>query len=219
MKYHGLIFDLDGTLIDSFRDIVDSWNEALVMCGFTSIHPDNFIEPMKRGKNAVIEMILPKYASKIAAEGLLETYKACYRQNWNRHTKAFPGVNELLAEIYNRGIKSAVLSNKSQDMTELCCETFLFTQGFATIRGASAKYLPKPFPAQALEIGRELSLPSSAIAMVGDTQIDLQTASNAGYSALLATWGGDYKSSSWILHSCNVLDTPLRILDHIKNID
>lgn len=219
MKYRGLIFDLDGTLIDSSRDIVDSWNDALLLCGFPSISPDHFKEPLRKGKKAVLNMVLPKTAPQSAADAVLTAYKACYRQNWNRHTKAFLTVNEILAELFNRGIKCAVLSNKAQDMTGLCCKTFLFTEGLSIVCGASEKYRPKPSPAQALEIRRIFDLPSAEIAMIGDTEIDLQTAASAGFGALLATWSGVHKPSLDALYPFTVLNAPKNILDHVNNFD
>ena len=217
MKYHGLIFDLDGTLIDSFRDIVDSWNEALKISGFPIIHSDCFIEPMQRGKNAILDMILPQDASKDEAQKLLETYKKCYSKNWNRNTKAFPGINELLAEIQNRGIKCAVLSNKSQLMTEVCCKEFLFAESFSCIIGATDNHLPKPFAEKALEIGRKLDLPSTQIALIGDTGIDVETALNAGFGALVATWGHLCKFSCDIAYDFTMLDNPNMVLNHTAN--
>lgn len=217
MKYHGIIFDLDGTLIDSLRDIVDSWNQALLICGFPSIHNDKLTEAIKRGKESVLDVIVPKTEPPSAADAVLTAYKDCYRQNWNRHTQVYSGVNELLAEIYRRGIKCAVLSNKAQDMTELCCNTFLLTEGISIVCGASEKYLPKPSPAQALEIGRKFALPYAKIALIGDTEIDLKTASNAGFDSLLATWGAGLNASLNMPYPVTTLNSPRNVLDYINN--
>jgi phosphoglycolate phosphatase-like HAD superfamily hydrolase len=95
----------------------------------------------------------------------------------------------------------------------------LFTEGFSIIRGASESYPPKPFPDQAVEIGRKLDLPSTQIALVGDTEIDMQTALNSCFGALTANWGGANKFSSIVAHPSTILDTPNMVLEHIVNLN
>jgi len=217
MKYQGLIFDLDGTLIDSMRDIIDSWNQAFGICGLPIIHPDKLTEAIKHGKDAVLDTVVPRAAPKNDRDAIITVYKECYRQNWNRYTRVFPGVNELLAKIHKRGIKCAVLSNKSQDMTDLCCNTFLAAEVFSVICGVSEDSLPKPSPVQALKIGREFGFPSSQIAMIGDTGIDIQTAFNAGFGAILCTWGGHCYHFTDTISPDIIFNKPQSILDYINH--
>lgn len=215
MEFKCIIFDLDGTLIDSFRDIVDAWNEALFKSGFPTLSSDDYQNAVRHGKTAVLKLVVPKDESEHSADLLLRKYKASYRKRWDAHTKAFPLINPMLAELGKRGVKCAVLSNKSQKMADLCCRRFLMSNVFSMVCGANEEFLPKPAPDQALSICRQLGIPPNQAAIIGDSQIDLETALNAGTAFFSAKWG-------WPLHKSQVRDSfstdlfsPIDVLNHV----
>ena len=211
--HKGVIFDLDGTLIDSFQDIVDSWNEALGKHGLPALPAVAYTTAVRQGKQAVLRLVIPKENIGTAlVEAVLNTYLITYRQRWDRRTAVFPEVEDMLYELKNRGVRFAVLSNKSQEMTVRCCRRFLSAAEFSIICGSMDETKNKPAPDQALAICRHFSLPPSRVALIGDSSVDLETAHNAGISPFLALWGGVNFDESVPPYPFGKLGTPVDVL-------
>ncbi len=152
-----VIFDLDGTLLDTLDDLADSANEALTAHGFP-VHPvDAYRTFVGEGMPVLIGRILPEHArgdEQIAA--VIPTYRAAYDARWKAKTKLYPGMEELLAGLSARGIPLAVLSNKPQAYTEIVMAHFLGHHHFEVIFGQRDHVPRKPDPAGAVEIAARL---------------------------------------------------------------
>lgn len=190
MTYRAVIFDLDGTLLDTLADLGESSNAVLEQLGFPTHPLESYRTFVGDGVKVLIERILPEARRDAAtiARGV-EVFCEIYGRNWNRLTRPYDGILEMLDELTSRHVPLAVLSNKPHDFTELCVREFLPNQRFAAVIGQREGIPTKPDPAGALEIARNLKLPPAEIAYLGDTSVDMQTARRAGMFAIGAAWG------------------------------
>ena len=188
--FQGIIFDLDGTLLDTLQDIADSVNAALETYGFPGHRLEAYRSFVGDGVRALIERALPhgrKDEETITA--CARTYLAHYRQNWNRATKRYEGTDELLDGLTDMGMALAVLSNKPDDFTRSCVETFLHRWYFDPIVGLKEGIPRKPDPTGARRIIASFGIESDRILYLGDSGVDMQTALLAGLYPVGALWG------------------------------
>ena len=208
-----VIFDLDGTLLDTLEDLADSANEALVGGGLEAHPVEAYRTFVGEGMGVLMERILPE-GRKTAAEveGLLVRYRAAYDRRWKAKTRAYPGVEELLLGLAGRGIPMAVLSNKPQAYTEICMRHFLGHHRFEVIYGQRDTVPRKPDPAGAVEIAELLGLEPGEILFVGDTATDMETAVAAGMVPVGVRWG--FRSAEELLAhgAVHLVDTAGEIL-------
>ncbi len=185
-----IVFDLDGTLLDTLDDLADSMNYALGCMGFQPHERDAYRYFVGDGVVAMARRALPREHHD---DGTLSRCIALFRQEysrrWNAKTRPYDGVPELLDGLTARGMAMAVLSNKPHDFTELCVRELLGKWRFAAVLGVSGSVPPKPDPSGALAIARSLGVPAEHFLYVGDTGTDMRTASAAGMFAVGALWG------------------------------
>lgn len=191
-NFQGVIFDLDGTLLDSLTDIADCANEALEKMGFP-IHPvADYRYFVGDGVRTLMERILPENARKDpqALAQTLQLYVDAYAVGWDRKTRPYPGIPELLDTLTARGVKKAVFSNKPAECTARCVEKLLASWTFEEVVGQKDGVIPKkPDPAGGLWIMERWGAKPEEILYVGDTATDMETAQNAGFVSVGVTWG------------------------------
>jgi phosphoglycolate phosphatase len=185
-----VIFDLDGTLLDTLDDLADSANEALAACGLP-VHPVNAYRTfVGEGMAVLIERILPPERREPPLfQQVLQTYQSVYSRRWREKSRPYPGIVDMLLALKAKGIPLTVLSNKPQAYTEICMAHFLEGFGFEIILGQRDHVPRKPNPAGALEIAQRLSLDPSRILFIGDTATDMDTATAAGMIPVGVLWG------------------------------
>jgi phosphoglycolate phosphatase len=191
MRFKAVIFDLDGTLLDTIDDLTDAMNAALAAMGF----PRRTIAECKKlvgdGLETYVRRALPPGAAddpRVAVR-LKEHMRAEYKVRQDNKTKPFEGIDEMLDSLDGLGIPLAVLSNKPHDSTLAVMKRYFPGRDFRVIFGARDGIPVKPDPSAALEIARLLNVPPKEIAYVGDTNTDMQTANAAGMFAVGALWG------------------------------
>ena len=184
----GVIFDLDGTLVDSLGDIAAAMNRSLAARGFPTHPVDAYRTFIGEGVAKLAERALPpgKQEEKAA---LLQAYQADYALNLLETSAPYPGIPELLDALSTRGIPMAVLSNKPDAPTRRIVETLLGRWHFQAVAGERPGVPRKPDPAVALELARAMDVAASAVAFVGDTLVDVFTARAAGMRPLGVLWG------------------------------
>ncbi len=209
-----VLFDLDGTLLDTLLDLALAVNEVLERAGHPTRPVDAYRHLVGDGIRELVRRALPAGArGPDEVETRLAEMRAAYGRRWRDHTRPYEGATSALAQLRGRGLRLAVLSNKPDDFTHLCVETFLPGTGFEAVVGARADRPLKPDPAAATEIARGLGVPPGRVLYVGDTSTDMRTAVSAGMVPVGALWG--FRDAGELLASGarHLVDRPGALLD------
>lgn len=216
MKFDVTIFDLDGTLLDTLDDIADTANAVLTSHGFPAHDKNAFRYFIGDGVDVLFRRALPAAER---GDGLVldcvKDFRRRYKDTWNNKTRPFPGIPDLLDELESRGVKMAVLSNKPHDFTETCVSELLPGWDFFMVLGAREGYPLKPDPAPAAEIVGRAGAEPSRVMYVGDSEVDMNTATRAGLFPVGVLWGfrtGDELKESG---AKVLIEKPLDLLGHL----
>ena len=187
--YQALIFDLDGTLLNTLPDIQESLNEVLTQEGLPT-HGENDIRFfVGNGLEQLVVRALPAGLRRPPhVKAVLQKFIALYKTRQCSKTRPYNGIQELLAQLRSEKFPLAVLSNKDHVNTLEVVEYF-FPGIFQIILGFRDNVPPKPHPAGALEIAEKFKLPPKKILYVGDSNVDMETAQAAQMDAVGVTWG------------------------------
>ena len=190
MYFKAVIFDLDGTLLDTLEDIANSANSMLTGYGFPSHEVHAYRYFVGDGINTLVSRVLPaeKRNDDTIAE-CVKVFRENYSRNWNVNTKMYDGIPELLDALTAKQIKMAILSNKLDDFTKLCVRGLLPNWSFEMILGQRDGIPQKPDPRGAHEIAENLGISPERFLYLGDTGIDMETATNAKMFPVGALWG------------------------------
>jgi len=185
-----VIFDLDGTLVDSLGDLADSMNAVLTKLGHPTHAGAAYRHFVGDGIVMLARRALPAAARRdeLIAECVAEM-RAEYATRQTATTRPFPGVPEVLSELRRRGVLTAVLSNKPDRPSREIVDALLAFHPFDMVRGARPDVPLKPDPTAALDIAERLGVEASEAVFVGDTNIDMRTGCAAGMTAVGVTWG------------------------------
>ncbi len=190
MSYQAVLFDLDGTLLDTLTDLADATNCALRSLGFPEHPRECFRYFIGDGVEQLIRRVLPEDrcdAATLAA--CADLMRKEYGERWAATTRPYEEIAELLDALAARGVPMAVFSNKPDEFTRLCVAQLLPQWKFAVVLGAGTTLPRKPDPAGAREIARRLGVAPGEVLYLGDTNTDMQTAVAAGMFPVGALWG------------------------------
>jgi phosphoglycolate phosphatase len=190
MKYKAVLFDLDGTLLDTLADLGESMNSVLKRYGF----PEHPLESYKyHVGDGVVELCRRVLPQDCQDSGTIDTVtramRAEYGNRWDRKTRPYDGVPVLLDGLTVRGIRMTVLSNKPHDFTRLCVQKLLGRWHFDVVQGLEEGIQKKPDPLGALTVAKKLGFLPSDFLYLGDTNTDMRTAVAAGMYPVGALWG------------------------------
>ncbi len=190
MPFKAIVFDLDGTLLDTLEDLADSTNAALAAMGLPEHPVDAYRYFVGDGLENLVRRTMGSRAGDPAevARGV-ELARREYARRWADKSKPYAGVPELLDELTARGIPMAIFSNKPDEFTQLCVTRLLPSWRFAAVRGATAEFPKKPDPAGALAVATKLGVAPADVLYLGDTNTDMRTAIAAGMYPVGALWG------------------------------
>lgn len=200
MEIHAILFDLDGTLLNTLDDLADSMNRVLARRGIPTHPVDNYRHFVGEGARVLAarvlpaEILTPDLADQVHAEYITE-----YGSNWDAKTKPYPGMIEALHALRERKLRLAVLSNKPHEFTVPVIETLLPGIPFEAVYGHRPEYARKPDPMTALMVAREMDLVPESFAYVGDTATDMETARAAGMYPIGVLWG--FRDHAELTHS------------------
>ena len=191
MGYRGILFDLDGTLLDTLADIGFYINRTLSRYGYPLFPLDKVNTIVGWGLKKALYKALPAgvgdddaYLSKMTKELIAD-----YNSNPVIKTRPYPGIIKLLDELKRRGIVLGIFSNKSHPVTLQVVDKTMGLSRFAAVLGSDAGFPRKPEPDGANEVIRRMGLPKSEILYIGDTIMDHETATRAGLDDITVTWG------------------------------
>lgn len=183
-----VIFDLDGTLLDTLEDLTDSVNYAMEKFGF----PVHSIEEVRtflgNGAPTLLERSIPQGVENPAYEASLAAFKAHYAEHCEDKTAPYDGVPEMLAALKEQGYRLAVVSNKFDGAVKKLCKKY-FGEVITVAIGESAEVRRKPAPDTVYRALRELGSDASRAVYVGDSEVDIRTAKNASLPCISVTWG------------------------------
>jgi len=185
-----IIFDLDGTLLNTIADLADSTNYALEQHGFPT-HPTNAYNFfVGNGINKLFERALPE-GHKTEENVLLirKTFLNYYSQHNMDQSAPYPGIPELLKDLQQKGLQLAVASNKHHEATQKLIAYYFPEISFARVLGQREGITPKPDPTIVFDILSSTSVSPDEVLYVGDSGVDMQTAINSKVSACGVTWG------------------------------
>jgi phosphoglycolate phosphatase len=190
MNFKAVIFDLDGTLLDTIADLTDSMNIALSHIGF----PPHDFETCKMFVGDGVEMFafraLPENnRDQATVAKCVALMRQEYTKRWAIKTRPYNGIPQLLDALTSRNLEMAILSNKPHDSTKEMVAALLSKWRFNPVVGAQTAVPKKPDPTLARQIAQELGIPSEQFLYLGDTSTDMTTAQGAGMFAAGVLWG------------------------------
>jgi phosphoglycolate phosphatase len=198
MAYSALLFDLDGTLLDTLQDIADSVNSVLTYFGFPQHELDAYKYFVGDGVEMLAIRALPEdHRDQMTVDKVVARIDDVYSLRWANNTHPFQGIPELLDALTNIGIRMAILSNKGQSFAELTVSTFLPEWHFDLVIGAQPSIPRKPDPTAALQITRQMRLIPTEFLYIGDSAVDMKTAVAANMYPIGALWG--YRTADELL--------------------
>ena len=187
----GVIFDLDGTLLDTLEDLADAVNTALANHGWPTHPLDAYRQFVGNGVTTLIRRAMPEEhrLEDALVDEVVVKMREIYSRGWANKTRPYPGIDQLLTALRDNGVPMTVLSNKPHDATAAMVAHFFPANPFRLVMGARPDKPSKPDPTMALETAGFLGLPPTALLFLGDSDVDIRTAIAAGMTPLGAAWG------------------------------
>jgi phosphoglycolate phosphatase len=217
--YQAIIFDLDGTLINSLIDISDAMNHTLSLFGYPT-HPyrayKHFVGKglMNLVKSCVPQSVLENPQT---IRNCFEMFVDYYQRNLTNKTQLYPEIKELLDDLTEKGTKMAILSNKADKLTKQICNDLLHKWQFEIIMGATDDFPRKPNPESALFIAKKLNISPQNILYIGDSNVDMQTAVAAKMFPIGVTWGFRTREELQNAGAQLIIDKPIELIENISD--
>jgi len=190
MKYESIVFDLDGTLLDTLADLADSMNHVLRARDFPTYDTEAYRYFVGGGAVALIRGTLPpEQQSDELIEDCVRAFRKQYTSNWNVKTRLYDGVADMLDALSGRPVGMAIFSNKPDEFVKLCVREYLSKWEFVAVLGQRDGIPLKPDPGGAFQAAQSLNAEPRDVLYVGDTGTDMKTAVNAGMFPLGVLWG------------------------------
>lgn len=188
MKYQLVIFDMDGTILNTLGDLTDSMNHVLSANGFPTREEREIRSYLGNGLRALSDLSLPQGTPADVADRVFAQMKDYYSEHCAIRTCAYDGIMPLIRQLKAAGVKTAVVSNKIDEaVQELCVSYFDSIFDYAIGERPGMQKKPSPDPVNA--VLRDMGFERSQAVYVGDTEVDIQTAKNAGMDCIAVDWG------------------------------
>lgn len=190
MRFDAVIFDLDGTLLNSLEGIADAMNMLLQKLGYPTHSVEAYKYFVGEGIVELLKRVIPDEKLKFhSLDGLAEQYRVIYETTWPQKTVPYDGVSEMLDALSAKKIKLAVLSNKSDEFARRMAEVLLPRWKLEAVKGLRPGEPRKPDPTSALQIAGITGVDSANTIFMGDSGVDMQTANRARMYAVGVLWG------------------------------
>lgn len=188
MRYEAVIFDMDGTVLDTLEDLHTAINHSLSHFGLPQVSSQHVRASLGNGAKMLVRRCLPQNSSPELERELLEYYSSYYNSHCRIKTRPYEGIVELMNRLRARGIKLAILSNKPDPAVKELAAAF-FPGLLDSAVGESETVLRKPDPTGVLQAVSQLGLEKERCVYVGDSQVDIATAQNASMPCIAVCWG------------------------------
>lgn len=214
-----VVFDLDGTLLDTIEDLARSTNHALKLASLPEHPKKSYYSFVGNG----IDKLLERASGSLPGSETFDLVKKEFLEYYSRHsmdkTHPYDGMNELLNKLHKKGIALAVLSNKNDSFIKVLMEKFYPGISFDVLMGKRDEYPPKPDPTSLKEVLRQLKTKEGEVLYVGDSNVDVQTAHGANLPCIGVTWGFRTREELIKEGAEIIADKPEDILNRIEALE
>ncbi len=211
-----IIFDLDGTLLNTIEDLGHAANYALEKNGFPTHTIASYRFFVGNGVKKLITRVLPEeHRTDDTISQLLKDFRSYYDEHYCDYTKPYNGIDDLLADLTAQGVRIAVASNKYQSATETIISHFFPDVDFVAVEGQREGVNVKPDPSIVFAILAKAKVPKAQVLYVGDSGVDMETARRACIDSVGVTWGFRPEKELVEYHANNIIHNPLDILNFI----
>lgn len=214
MRYDTIIFDLDGTLLNTLEDLSDSINDVLAKRGYPTKTLKEIRSFVGNGVKRLMRLSVPDYCTEEEVDLCLSEFKEHYQQNMRNKTRPYNGIMELLLDLQRYNYKLAIVSNKFDSAVKDLSNEF-FGKLIPVAIGESATIKRKPAPDSVFQAISELGSDIHKTIFIGDSETDVQTASNAGIPCVGVTWGFRNREVLNKAGAKYIIDTPKELLTYI----
>ncbi|MGB4657965.1 MAG: HAD family hydrolase, partial [Mobilitalea sp.] len=188
MKYNTVIFDLDGTLLNTLDDLCDSLNEILEVKGYEPRTIEDVRRFVGNGVRNLVRLSVPESCTEVEVTEIMDEFKIHYSKNMKKKTRPYNGIMELLLDLIRYNYKIGIVSNKYDSAVKSLVRTY-FGNLIPVAIGESSEIKRKPAPDSIFTAVEELHSDLAHTILVGDSETDVQTAKNAGIPCIGVTWG------------------------------
>lgn len=219
MKFDAVIFDLDGTLLNSLEGIADAMNILLRQLGYPTHPVDAYKYFVGEGIAELVNLALPKEKLNLhPMEQLVRDYRSIYDITWPQKSVPYEGVPEMLDALAAKKIKLAVLSNKSDEFVRRMTSVLLPHWKFEVVKGLRPGEPRKPDPTPALQISASIGIEPAHTIFMGDSGVDMQTANRAQMYAVGVLWGFRPAEELLANGAQQLIKHPLELLDIVADV-
>lgn len=215
MKYNSVVFDLDGTLLDTLGDLRDSVNFALRKNNLPNRTTEEIRSFVGNGIRLLIERSVPENTPLETVDKCFWDFKEYYKDHSAILTKAYDGVIDLLKELKSKGVKIAVISNKADFAVKTLMEDY-FSGLYDCAYGERVGVERKPAPDSVFGVVKEIGANLENSVYIGDSEVDIETSKNAKLPCIAVTWGFRDKGVLERLNPEYIVDSPIEILTIIE---
>ena len=211
MRYNTVIFDLDGTLLNTLDDLRDSLNDVLIHKGYTPKTIEEVRRFVGNGVRNLVRKSVPESVGEDEITTIMEIFKENYQHNMQNKTRPYNGIMELLLDLNRYNYKLAIVSNKYDAAVKELAKTY-FGSLIPVAIGETQEIKRKPAPDSIYEAVKELGSDLRRTVLVGDSETDVQTAKNAGIPCIGVTWGFRSREVLRTEGASYLIDTPRELL-------
>lgn len=215
MRYDTILFDLDGTLLNTLDDLHESVNAVLLKEGYRQRTREEVREFIGDGAKKLMERSLPQGTSETEVLRCLTQFREIYLKNMRNHTSPYEHIPDLLKRLKEMGIKVGVVSNKPDEATKEMCR-FYFGEDVDTAIGDNMERKKKPEPDNIYEALKQLGSQRETTLYTGDSDVDVTAARNAGVDCAGVTWG--YRSRETLIRAGadDIVDEPQQLIELLE---
>jgi phosphoglycolate phosphatase len=215
--FKAVIFDLDGTLLDTLFDLANSMNNVLVRHRLPVHGVESYKQMIGDGVEFLVKRALPEsMVNDETIKRFMDEYRDEYDKNWKNSTRPYDGIIDLIDALSSQGLRLNVLSNKPHDSTLTCVKEMLTYERFDIVLGHMPGENPKPDPHGAIEISDKLGISPDKFLYLGDTSIDMKTAVAAGMYPVGVLWGFRTREELLDNGAKMLLEKPMDLLDILR---
>jgi len=213
MKYGAVIFDLDGTLLDTIDDLADSMNAVLNALGFPQHDMDSYRYFVGTGMRNLVRKALPEdFRNDKIVDISVKAMVDEYGKRWDNKTRPYEGIPEMLDDLARLGIRMSILSNKPHEFTLKVVNRFLSSWEFECVFGEREGVPKKPDPTAAFEIAGIMGVPVERFLYIGDSATDMETAKAAGMYPAGVKWGFRKAEELLSAGAKRIIETPQELI-------